>query len=126
MDLGLRLTVAGSLALAPLLPLGARLAYLQVLRHDNLSTRASGEFARTAQEAAPRADLLDRHGRVLARSIPSWSCFVDKAMVKDPNAFGQKLAPLINIPASEIARKTRAAVRFAWIKTHMSQAEHQA
>ncbi|MDD5302083.1 MAG: penicillin-binding protein 2 [Elusimicrobia bacterium] len=125
MDLGLRLTVAASMAMAPLLPLGARLAYLQVLRHDNLSTRASGEFARTAQEAAPRADLLDRQGRVLARSIPSWSCFVDKAMVKDPNAFGAKLAPLLQLPASEIARKTRAAVRFAWIKTRMTQAEFQ-
>jgi cell division protein FtsI/penicillin-binding protein 2 len=125
MDLGLRLTVAASMALAPLLPLGARLAYLQVLRHDNLSTRASGEFARTAQEAAPRADLIDRQGRVLARSNPSWSCFVDKAMVKDPNAFGAKLAPLLQIPASEIARKTRAAVHFSWLKTRLTQEEFQ-
>jgi cell division protein FtsI/penicillin-binding protein 2 len=125
MDLGLRLTVAASLALAPLLPLGARLAYLQVLRHDNLSTRASGEFARTAQEVAPRADLLDRHGRVLARSNPSWSCFVDKAMVKDPNAFGMKLAPLLKLPGAEIARKTRAAYRFAWLKTRLTQEEFQ-
>ncbi|MBI2787699.1 MAG: penicillin-binding protein 2 [Elusimicrobia bacterium] len=125
MDLGFRLTVAATLALSPLLPLGARLAYLQVLRHDNLSTRASGEFARTAKEAAPRADLLDRHGRVLARSIPSWSCFVDKAMVKDPNAFGARLAPLLAMPASEIARKTRAANRFAWLKTKMSLEEFQ-
>ena len=125
MDLGFRLTVAGSLALAPLVPLGARLAYLQVLRHDNLSTRASNEFARTAQEAAPRADLLDRQGRVLARSNPSWSCFVDKAMVKDPNAFGMKLAPILQLPASHIARKTRAAVRFAWLKRSLTQEEHR-
>lgn len=125
MDLGLRLTVAATLSMAPLAPLGARLAYLQVLRHGNLSTRASGEFARTAREAAPRADLLDRHGRVLARSIPSWSCFVDKAMVKDPAAFGAKLAPLLRLPASEIARKTRAANRFAWLKTNMTQEDHR-
>ncbi|PIR15524.1 MAG: hypothetical protein COV48_13880 [Elusimicrobia bacterium CG11_big_fil_rev_8_21_14_0_20_64_6] len=126
MDLGLRLTVAASLTLAPLLPLGARLAYLQVLRHDNLSTRASGEFARTTKEVAPRADILDRKGRVLAHSTPSWSCFVDKAMVKDPAVFGAKLAPLLHLPASEIARKTRAAHRFAWLKTSMSQDEFQA
>lgn len=125
MDLGYRLTVAAALALSPLLPLGARLAYLQVLRHDNLSTRASGEFARTSKEAAPRADMLDRQGRVLARSIPSWSCFVDKAMVKDPNAFGARLAPLLKLPAAEIARKTRAARRFAWIKTNMPLEEFQ-
>lgn len=125
MDLGLRLTIAASLSMAPIVPLGARLAYLQVLRRDALSTRASGEFSRVAQEAAPRADLLDRNGRVLARSIPSWSCFVDKAMVKDPAAFGHKLSPLLGLPASEIARKTRAANRFAWLKTKMSQEEYQ-
>ncbi|MDP3541283.1 MAG: penicillin-binding protein 2 [Elusimicrobiota bacterium] len=125
MDLGSRLTVAAALTLSPLLPLGARLAYLQVLRHDNLSTRASGEFARTTKEAAPRADMLDRHGRVLARSIPSWSCFVDKAMVKDPGAFGARLSPLLGLPASELARKTRAARRFAWIKTNLSLEEFQ-
>ncbi|UPT72544.1 MAG: penicillin-binding protein 2 [Elusimicrobiota bacterium] len=125
MDLGLRLTIAASLSMAPIVPLGARLAYLQVLRGDALSTRASGEFAREAREAAPRADLLDRKGRVLARSIPAWSCFVDKAMVKDPAAFGRTLAPLLGMPASEIARKTRAATRFAWLKTKMPQAEYQ-
>jgi cell division protein FtsI/penicillin-binding protein 2 len=125
MDLGLRLTVAATLSLSPLLPLSARLAYLQVLRHDNLSTRASGEFTRTAKEAAPRADLLDRHGRVLARSIPSWSCFVDKAMIKDPNALGARLAPLLQMPAAELARKTRAANRFAWLKTRMTLEEFQ-
>ncbi len=126
MDLGVRLTVAASLSLAPLAPLAARLAYLQVLRHDNLSTRASGEFARTAQEAAPRADLQDRQGRVLARSNPSWSCFVDKAMVKDPSAFGARLSPLLKIPAYEIARKSRAPGRFAWLKTNMSQPQFAA
>lgn len=125
MDLGLRLTIAASLSMAPIVPLGARLAWLQVFRHDNLSIRASGEFAREAKEAAPRADLLDRQGRVLARSIPSWSCFVDKAMVKDPAAFGAKLAPLLGMPASEIARKTRAATRFAWLKTKMTQEVQQ-
>ena len=123
MDLGLRLSVAAALSLSPLAPLAARLAYLQVLRHDNLSMRASGEFSRTAREVAPRADLLDRKGRVLARSIPSWSCFVDKAMVKDPSAFGARLAPLLKMPAAEIAHKTRAASRFAWLKTRLTQPE---
>jgi cell division protein FtsI/penicillin-binding protein 2 len=126
MDLGVRLTVAAALSLAPLAPLTARLAYLQVLRHDNLSTRASGEFARTAKEAAPRADLQDRQGRVLARSNPSWSCFVDKAMVKDPSAFSARLSPLLKVPAAEIARKTRSAGRFAWLKTNMSQPQFAA
>lgn len=123
MDLGLRLSVAASIFLLPAAALGLRLAHLQVIRHNALQTRASGEFSRVAQEAAPRADILDRAGRVLARSVPSWSCFVDKAMVKDPDAFASALAPALHLPASEIARKTRSASRFAWLKTGLDAAE---
>ncbi|OGR96124.1 MAG: hypothetical protein A2V88_00195 [Elusimicrobia bacterium RBG_16_66_12] len=126
MDLGFRLSAAASLFLLPAAALGLRLGQLQVLRHEALKSRADGEFSRVAEEAAPRADILDRAGRVLARSAPSWSCFVDKAMVKDVDAFAAKLAPALNLPASEIARKTRGAVRFAWLKTKMDAAEVEA
>jgi cell division protein FtsI (penicillin-binding protein 3) len=126
MDLGLRLTFAASAALLPVVPLSLRLADLQVLRHGALQTRAEGEFERVALEAAPRADLLDREGRVLARSVPTWSVFVDKPMVKDPAAFAAKLAPRINAPAAEIAAKTRAATRFAWLKTGLSEEQAEA
>jgi cell division protein FtsI (penicillin-binding protein 3) len=120
MDLGLRLTVAAGISLLPLPLLGLRLADLQVLRHGALETRADGEFQRASEEAAPRADLLDREGRVLARSVPTWSCFADKAMIKDPAEFAAKLSPLLGVPARELESKVRAANRFAWLKTGMT------
>ena len=120
MDLGLRLSVAAGLSLLPLPLLGLRLADLQVLRHGALETRAAGEFERVSEEAAPRADLLDRQGRVLARSVPTWSCFADKAMVKNPAEFAAKLAPALGLPAREIEEKVRAANRFVWLKTGMT------
>ncbi len=126
MELGLRLTIAASTALLPVLPLGLRLADLQVLRHNSLQSRAQSEFERVALEAAPRADLLDRQGRVLARSLPCWSIFADKAMVKDPAAFGARLAPLIGMPAGEIAARVRVAERFARLKTGLSEEQAQA
>jgi cell division protein FtsI (penicillin-binding protein 3) len=119
MDLGLRLTVAAGISLLPLPFLGLRLADLQVLRHRSLQTRAREEFSRVAEEAAPRADIQDREGRVLARSVPAWSCFADKAMVKDPAAFGARLSPILGVPARELAAKVRAAKRFAWLKKDM-------
>jgi cell division protein FtsI (penicillin-binding protein 3) len=120
MDLGLRLTVAAGFALVPLPLLGLRLADLQVLRHGALQTRAESEFDRVSEEAAPRADILDREGRVLARSVPTWSCFADKAMVKDPAAFAAKLAPVLGEPARELESKVKAANRFVWLKNGMS------
>ncbi|HEX4046488.1 MAG TPA: penicillin-binding protein 2 [Elusimicrobiota bacterium] len=126
MDLGLRLTVAAGLALAPLPLLGLRLADLQVLRHGALETRAAGEFERVSEEAAPRADILDRDGRVLARSVPTWSSFADKAMVKNPAAFAARLAPLLGVPARELAARVRDANRFAWLKTGMTAEQSDA
>jgi len=126
MDLGLRLSVVSALSLLPAGALGLRLGHLQILRHGALESRASGEFSRVTQEAAPRADILDRNGRVLARSVPAWSCFVDKAMVKDADAFASKLAPVLRLPAAELARKTRSAGRFSWLKTKMDAPEVEA
>lgn len=123
MDLGFRLTLAASLSALPLFPLGLRLAHLQVLRHDSLSQRAEGEFARVTEEAAPRAEIHDRAGRVLARSVPVWSCFLDRGMIKDPGPTAQRLAPLLKIPAAELVRRSRAAARFPWLKTKMSYEE---
>ncbi|MBI3566235.1 MAG: penicillin-binding protein 2 [Elusimicrobia bacterium] len=126
MDPGLRLTVAAGLSLLPLPVLGLRLADLQVLRHGALQSRAASEFARVAEEAAPRADILDREGRVLARSVPTWSCFADKAMVKDVPAFAAKAAPALKLTPREVEAKVRAGGRFAWLKTGMTAEEAEA
>lgn len=126
MDLGLRLTVAAAISLSPLPLLGLRLADLQVLRHGALETRAAGEFERVAEEAAPRADIQDRAGRVLARSVPTWSCFADKAMVKDPAAFAAKLSGALGLSAREIEAKVRSSGRFAVLKSGMTAEQSEA
>lgn len=126
MDFGLRLTVASALSLAPVAPLSLRLAHLQVFRHEALATRAEGAFLRTASDAAPRADITDRKGRVLARSVPTWSVFLDKRMLKDPSAMARKLAPVLDMPAAELERKARQADRFCWLKTGLDFTQAQA
>ena len=57
MDTRLRLALAASVSLLPLLPLTYRLAQLQVFEHRSLETKATGEFARSAEELIPRADM---------------------------------------------------------------------
>jgi cell division protein FtsI (penicillin-binding protein 3) len=126
MDLGLRLTVAAGIALLPLPFLGLRLADLQILRHNALETRAAGEFERVSEEAAPRADILDRAGRMLARSVPTWSCFADKGMIKDPADFAARLSPALGMSAREIEAKVRAAGRFAVLRSGMTAEQAEA
>ncbi len=123
MDLGLRLSVAAGVSLLPLPLLGLRLADLQVLRHGALVNRATNEFARVAEEAAPRADILDREGRVLARSVPTWSCFADRAMIKDIPKFSTQAAPALGLSVREVTLKVRGGGRFSWLRTGMTAEE---
>ncbi len=119
MDTQLRLALAASLSLAPLIPLSVRLAQLQVMQHRVLESRASGEFNRSTQEITPRADIVDRDGKILAHSVSTWSCFVERSMVRDARALSQRLAKLLSMPEDEVLRKLKARGRFASVKTDL-------
>jgi cell division protein FtsI (penicillin-binding protein 3) len=114
MDTRSRLSIAGAFCLLPVAPLSARLAQLQVMQHGALESRANGALKHSIREAVPRADILDRNGNVLAHSVPTWDCFIDKAMVKDPAPIASRLAKLLGASPQDILRKARGRGRFAW------------
>src|SRR5688572_9614523 len=97
-----RLQACTFLCLLPLGPLGARLSYLQVLRHERLSSRAEDTTSRSSLEIVPRGRILDREGRVLAESLPAWSSYLDLGSVSDPRALARKLAPIAALDAREL------------------------
>ncbi|MBI4677881.1 MAG: penicillin-binding protein 2 [Elusimicrobia bacterium] len=112
MDLRARLAWAAAMSLTPLLPLSARLVYLQVLQHQDLLTRVSDEVERTSREAPQRGDILDRGGRVLAQSVPAWSCYVDKPVVREPQLLARRLERELGIPAEHILQGLKGPGRF--------------
>jgi cell division protein FtsI/penicillin-binding protein 2 len=64
-----RLTVAFCLLLAWSVAIEARLVYLQVFRYADLTARADRQQSRTIPSPAKRGEILDRNGRILARSV---------------------------------------------------------
>jgi len=127
MDTRFRLALAASIALLPLLPLAYRLTYLQVFEHRSLDNRASGEFSRSAEEIVPRADVLDRNGKVLAQSIPVWTCFVDKRMMPTLTADAvRRLAPILKLSPSALTRRFRQGGRFAALQRDLTFEQSQA
>ena len=46
-----------------------RLIHLQVLRYTDLTSRADRQQSRTIPSPAKRGEILDRNGRILARSV---------------------------------------------------------
>ncbi len=126
MDTRARLVLAASFAMLPMVPLVGQLARLQVMEHRSLDSRAGSEFNRSLEEVTPRADILDRNGKVLAQSLQVWSAFLDKNMAVDCNAVAFKLSAPLKLAPTELLRRCKSPGRFIWLSKSMDYEASQA
>ncbi len=89
-----RLIVAVAVLVAWTAVIEARLVYLQVVRHADLTARAERQQLRTVETTAKRGDILDRHGRVLAYSVEADSIYAVPTEISDPDAAAAALLEL--------------------------------
>jgi cell division protein FtsI (penicillin-binding protein 3) len=64
----------------------ARLVYLQVIAHAKYAERALDQQQKTIEPPAPRGDILDRHGNLLAYTVGGSSLIAFPTQVDDPAA----------------------------------------
>lgn len=82
--------------------------YVQVVQSSFLESEANKRQIRTLEVAAPRGQILDRHGELLALSTPVSSIWVDpKTLINHPQAITQ-LARTLNISQHELARRVES------------------
>jgi cell division protein FtsI (penicillin-binding protein 3) len=81
-----RLIVAVSALVIWSAAIEARLVYLQVGQHAELTARAERQQLRTVETTARRGDILDRSGRVLAYSVEADSIYAVPTEISDPGA----------------------------------------
>ncbi len=79
-----RLIVAAAAFLLWTVAIEARLVYLQVMRHADLSARAERQQMRTVAAPAKRGEILDRRGRVLAYSVDADSIYAVPSDFEQP------------------------------------------
>jgi cell division protein FtsI (penicillin-binding protein 3) len=112
------LVLAACLACAILALLG-RLAYLQIVKHEEYSRLAENQQAKTIPLRARRGTIYDRNGQVLGVSARADSLYVLTSQVDDSRALGARLAPLLGEPAGEITKRLDSARRFVPIKRRL-------
>ena len=61
----------------------ARLVYLQVVSHDELTARAEGQQRRSIEAHAKRGEILDRDGRILAYSVDGDAIYAVPNQISD-------------------------------------------
>ncbi|MBB5869374.1 cell division protein FtsI (penicillin-binding protein 3) [Allocatelliglobosispora scoriae] len=99
-----RIRLASALVLLMLVMVGLRLMQLQVTGDPALAAQGLKDRTRVEELPAPRGQILDRNGAVLARSVEARSIFADPCLIQeaklDPATVAGQLAPLLGRPAS--------------------------
>ncbi len=76
----------------------ARLTQVQLVQGARFAAAARANQIRRIPVAAPRGQILDRHGVVLVRSRPSFVCAMIPSDVRDPAATMKTLAGVLRVP----------------------------
>ena len=120
METHVRLAVVAGLCLTPLAPLSLRLAQLQVMQHQRIDKEVINEVVHTTAVAADRADIVDRRGRLLARSVPFLSCFVERPLPPDTAALAACLGRILAMPPAEVLRRLQGRERRLYVMEDVS------
>ncbi len=93
----LRVLLAGAAVLIAFSLLAARLAYLQVVRHDDLSEQAENNRTTIVPIVPSRGLILDRNGIVLASNYSAYTLEITPSKVTDLEQTIDELANLVEI-----------------------------
>jgi len=115
-----RLRVVVGLFVLALAILGLRLGDLALMSVD-AATEARAVAG--APASARRADIVDRHGNLLATDYPKTSLFADPAEVLDLQATATRLARLLGLDRAQLLAKLSAPRRFVWVRRHLTETE---
>jgi penicillin-binding protein 2 len=137
-NLRARLNVLQVLALLMLIALAARLYQLQIVRGDFYAGRAASQRMRVLNVRAPRGAILDREGRVLVNSRPTYNVVVSRSEMRgkdfdalveplsrnlglDPDYLRERFDEAGRMPAFEsvTVKENAAPADIAWLDAHM-------
>ncbi len=119
-----RLAVAAAAVLLWTTAIEARLVYLQVVRHAELSARAERQQSRTIEAPAKRGELLDRRGRVLAYSVDADTIYAVPTDIEAPDqaasALCGALADCTTKDRQALADRIRRGRAFVYVRRQVS------
>jgi len=108
--------------------IAARLVNLQVSQHDEFRERARKQQQSAVKASPRRGEVLDRHGRELARSIDTESFFADLSTeIPDLESATECLAATLKIDRNELRDRLLEArdsnKKFAWIARRLNDGD---
>ena len=103
----MRLAAAAAFVLFAFGLLGARLVYLQIYKHDELSTQAENNRISVVPIVPNRGLILDRNGIVLANNYSAYTLEISPSKVDDLEGTIDRLAAIVDIQPRDRKRFKR-------------------
>ncbi len=99
-----------------------RAAQIQIVPNAKLAKLKARQFEASLSIHTRRGAIVDRNGRELAASVPSYSLFVDPQVLKEPRTTSRKLAKFLRISQRNLFKKlTKKKNRFIWIARQLDE-----
>lgn len=93
----------------------ARLVYLQVYEHAELTARAERQQERVIKIEPKRGTIYDRMGRELAVSVDVDSIYGVPAEINNPRALAQRLSRILREDPRALERRLSGDKQFVWL-----------
>nr|WP_315261098.1 penicillin-binding protein 2 [uncultured Limnohabitans sp.] len=107
---------------AGFLGLVARAAYVQVIDNAFFKRQGTVRFVRTLDLPANRGRILDRHGNILASSVPVPSIWANPEDIERDPAKLKALAKLLGMTGAELDKKLQDEDKtFVWLKRQVDE-----
>ena len=100
-----------------------RLIDVQAVNAQEYAERATRELTRTATLPAPRGEITDRNGNVLARSIESIDLVVDQTLINRPDRAAEIVAPIIGESISYVKSRLVGTRKFVYVARDITPAQ---
>src|SRR5262249_54703777 len=92
-----------------------RLAIVQLLEHASLRDLAARQYSRNITLHPERGRILDRHGRVLATSVPVPSAYAIPQEIDKPDAVAKQVAEVLGQPLATVQHQLTSTAPFVWL-----------
>jgi len=112
-------------AACAMLVLAGRLAWLMTAHGEDLHGRSLGERMRTVPVMAPRGDILDRSGRILAESTTVYAAYAVPAEVRDKARAATLLAPILERSTAYLDKRLGMRAALVYLRRRLTPAQAQ-
>ncbi len=120
-----RIYLVASFFLAGLGIILTRAYHLQILKNEDLGSRARNGYIGTTKLPAKRGTIYDSEGRELALSVQVGSVFAHPNRIKEKTKTAKQLARILKKPRSSILKRIKTKKSFVWIERRIPPGQAQ-